>query len=289
MKYHRLLRKVVSLQRSKKLIPEGSRLLIAFSGGVDSVALTLAMFELRVFLKLQRLALAHVNHRLRGEESDRDERFCVEFARRKGLEIFVERLDMDPDSPNLEAKARELRYKTLERIMEEEGFDLIATAHHLGDLVETLLLWITRGAGREGLLGFSEKEGRIVRPLYTSKREEIVDFVRSKEESWVEDSTNYDLSIPRNLIRHRVIPELKRINPSLEESILRLIDILREEELLLSKLTQEAIQKVYEDGSLNRKAFLKLPKAIQRRVIYQLYGLRSLKEVDSTIGSIKRR
>ncbi|WPM32547.1 tRNA lysidine(34) synthetase TilS [Hydrogenobacter sp. T-2] len=288
MKYHRLIRKVVQLQREKKLISEGTSLLVAFSGGVDSVALALCMLELRSFLSLKRLALAHINHQLRGEESYRDESFCVEFAKAKGLEVFVERIEVKLERENLEAKARELRYKALEEIRQREGFDLIATAHHLNDLVETVLLWLVRGAGREGLLGFEEKEGRVVRPLYLATREEIEDFVRSKKETWVEDSTNYDLSYARNLIRHKVIPELKKINPRLEESFLRLRKIIREEEDLLEDLTQKAIMEVFKEGELDRKSFLKLPQAIKRRITYHLYGIRNMKETERLINSIKK-
>ncbi len=288
MKYHRLLRKVVKLQRKKKLIPEDTSLLLAFSGGVDSVALALSMLELKDFLKLKRLALAHINHQLRGEESYRDEAFCVEFAKEKGLEVFVERIEVKVNRENLESKARELRYKALEEIRQREGYDLIATAHHLNDLVETVLLWLVRGAGREGLLGFEEKSDNIVRPLYLATREEIEDFVRSRGESWVEDSTNYDLRYTRNLIRHKVIPELKKINPRLEESFLRLREILREEEVLLEDLTQKALREVLKEGELNRRAFLKLPQAIKRRIAYHLYGIRSMKEIDSLINSIKK-
>ncbi len=288
MRYHRLLRKVVQIQRKKKLIPEDASLLIAFSGGVDSVALALCMIQLRDFLKLRRLALAHVNHQLRGEESFRDEAFCVDFAKRKGLEIFVERIEVRQEGENLEAKARDLRYKALEEIRQKGGFDLIATAHHLNDLVETVLLWLVRGAGREGLLGFEEKEGMVVRPLYLATREEIEDFVRSQGEGWVEDSTNYDLSYARNLIRHRVVPELKRLNPRLEESFLRLREILKEEEALLEELTQRAIREVVKEGELERNAFLKLPEAIKRRLIYHIYGIRSMKGVESLIKRIKK-
>ncbi len=288
MKYHRLLRKVVKLQRKKKLIPEDTSLLLAFSGGVDSVALALSMLELKDFLKLKRLALAHINHQLRGDESYRDEAFCVEFAKEKGLEVFVERIEVKVNRENLESKARELRYKALEEVRQREGFDLIATAHHLNDLVETVLLWLVRGAGREGLLGFEEKSDNIVRPLYLATREEIEDFVRSRGESWVEDSTNYDLRYTRNLIRHKVIPELKKINPRLEESFLRLREILREEEVLLEDLTQKALREVLKEGELNRRAFLKLPQAIKRRIAYHLYGIRSMKEIDSLINSIKK-
>lgn len=288
MKYHRTLRKVVELQRKKRLVPGGSSLLIAFSGGVDSVALTLCMLELRGFLGLKRLALAHINHQLRGEESFRDEEFCREFARRRGLEIFVERIRVEKGRGNLEARGRELRYRALEGIRQREGFDLIATAHHLNDLVETVLLWLVRGAGREGLLGFEEREGMIVRPLYLATREEIEEFVKSEGEAWVEDSTNYHLTYSRNLIRHRVIPELKKINPRLEESFLRLREILREEEELLRELTEEAISRVVRDKDIDRKAFLRLPHAIRRRLVYRLYGVRGMKEVDRLINGIKK-
>ncbi len=288
MKYHVLLRKVATLQRSKRLIPKGARLLVAFSGGVDSVALALALLELKEFLGIGRLALAHINHGIRGEEAFRDEAFCVEFAKRKGLEIFVKRLEIDTKRGNLEARARELRYQALEEIRREEGFDLIATAHHLNDLVETILLWLVRGSGREGLLGFEEKEGNVIRPLYLTKREEIEDFVRLKGEKWVEDSTNYNLKIARNLIRHKIVPELKKLNLKLEESFLRLREILKDEEEVLESLTQEAISKVFNGIELNRKAFLSLPIAIQRRVIYKVYNLRNLKDVDRAIKSIRR-
>lgn len=290
MKYHRLLRKVVKLQREKKLIPEGSSLLVAFSGGIDSVALTLAMLELKDFMRLKRLALAHINHGIRGEESDRDEDFCKDFAKRYGLELFVRRLNLRErvKGENLEALAREKRYRALREIKEQGGFDLIATAHHLNDLVETALLWLVRGAGLEGLLGFEEKEGDIVRPLYLIKREEIEDFVSSRAEVWVEDSTNYDLRFARNRIRHRVIPELKAINPNFEESFLRLRQVLKEEDNLMKELTQRALRELFKEGSFDRKAFLRLPKAIQRRVIYQLKGLRSYREIEGEINRIKK-
>lgn len=290
MSYHPLLRKVVSLQRREKLIPEASRLLIAFSGGADSVALALSLLELMDFLKLEKLALAHINHQLRGEESYRDEAFCLDFARRHGLDIYVERIDVKAQAvgENLEGKARELRYEALERIREREGFHLIATAHHLRDLVETILLWLLRGAGREGLLGFEPKEGKVVRPLYLAKREEIEDYVLSRGERWVEDSTNYDLDLARNLIRHKVLPEFRKINPSFEESFLRLRSLLKEEEGLLKELTHKSIENLLKDGFINRKAFLRLHRALQRRVVYELLGVRSFKEVERVISRIRK-
>jgi tRNA(Ile)-lysidine synthase len=289
MAYHSLLRKVITLQRKTKLIPPNSAILVAFSGGIDSSSLAVALQRLKEPLKIKRLALLHINHLLRGEESYRDENFARSFAQKYSLELFVERVDVPSlakkKGGNIEATAREERYRLLEEVRKREGFDLVATAHHLGDLVETIILWLTRGTGLEGLLGFEPMEDHIVRPFYLATRQEIEDFAKKQALEWVEDSTNYDLSLARNRIRHRVVPELKAINPSLEESVLRMREILKEENELLEKLVQTALLKVKEEG---REGFLKLEPALQRRVIMRLYGVKNFKEVSRIINRIKK-
>jgi len=289
MAYHSLLRKVITLQRKVKLIPPNSAILVAFSGGIDSSSLAVALQRLKEPLKIKRLALLHINHLLRGEESYRDENFARSFAQKYSLELFVERVDVPSLAKkrggNIEATAREERYRLFEEVRKREGFDLVATAHHLGDLVETIILWLTRGTGLEGLLGFEPKEGNIVRPFYLATRQEIEDFAKEQALEWVEDSTNYDLSLARNRIRHRVVPELKAINPNLEESVLRMREILKEENELLEKLVQTALLKVKEEG---REGFLKLEPALQRRVVMKLYGVKNFKEVSRIINRIKK-
>jgi len=289
MAYHSLLRKVITLQRKTKLIPPNSAILVAFSGGIDSSSLAVALQRLREPLKIKRLALLHINHLLRGEESYRDENFARNFAQKYSLELFVERVDVPSLAKkrggNIEAVAREERYRLFEEVRKREGFDLVATAHHLGDLVETIILWLTRGTGLEGLLGFEPKEGNIIRPFYLATRQEIEDFAKKQAIEWVEDSTNYDLSLARNRIRHRVAPELKAINPNLEESVLRMREILKEENELLEKLVQTALLKVREEG---REGFLKLEPALQRRVVMKLYGVKNFKEVSRIINRIKK-
>jgi tRNA(Ile)-lysidine synthase len=289
MAYHSLLRKVITLQRKAKLIPPNSAILVAFSGGIDSSSLAIVLQRLREPLKIKRLALLHINHLLRGEESYRDENFARSFAQKYSLELFVERVDVPSLAKkrggNIEAIAREERYRLFEEVRKREGFDLVATAHHLGDLVETIILWLTRGTGLEGLLGFEPVEGNIVRPFYLATRQEIEDFAKKQAIEWVEDSTNYDLSLARNRIRHRVVPELKAINPNLEESVLRMREILKEENELLEKLVQTALLKVKEEG---REGFLKLEPALQRRVVMKLYGVKNFKEVSRIINRIKK-
>jgi tRNA(Ile)-lysidine synthase len=289
MAYHSLLRKVITLQRKVKLIPPNSAILVAFSGGIDSSSLAVALQRLKEPLKIKRLALLHINHLLRGEESYRDENFARNFAQKYSLELFVERVDVPSLAKkrggNIEATAREERYRLFEEVRKREGFDLVATAHHLGDLVETIILWLTRGTGLEGLLGFEPMEGKIVRPFYLATRQEIEDFAKKQAIEWVEDSTNYDLSLARNRIRHRVVPELKAINPNLEESVLRMREILKEENELLEKLVQTALLRVKEEG---REGFLKLEPALQRRVVMKLYGVKNFKEVSRIINRIKK-
>jgi tRNA(Ile)-lysidine synthase len=289
MAYHSLLRKVITLQRKVKLIPPNSAILVAFSGGIDSSSLAVALQRLREPLKIKRLALLHINHLLRGEESYRDENFAKDFAQKYSLELFVERVDVPSLAKkrggNIEAVAREERYRLFEEVRKREGFALVATAHHLGDLVETIILWLTRGTGLEGLLGFEPVEDHIVRPFYLATRQEIEDFAKKQALEWVEDSTNYDLSLARNRIRHRVVPELKAINPNLEESVLRMREILKEENELLEKLVQTALLKVKEEG---REGFLKLEPALQRRVVMKLYGVKNFKEVSRIINRIKK-
>jgi len=289
MAYHSLLRKVITLQRKTKLIPPNSAILVAFSGGIDSSSLAVALQRLKEPLKIKRLALLHINHLLRGEESYRDENFARSFAQKYSLGLFVERVDVPSLAKkrggNIEAVAREERYRLFEEVRKREGFDLVATAHHLGDLVETIILWLTRGTGLEGLLGFEPVEGNIVRPFYLATRQEIEDFAKKQAIEWVEDSTNYDLSLARNRIRHRVVPELKAINPNLEESVLRMREILKEENELLEKLVHTALLKVKEEG---REGFLKLEPALQRRVVMKLYGVKNFKEVSRIINRIKK-
>ena len=289
MAYHSLLRKVITLQRKTKLISPNSAILVAFSGGIDSSSLAVALQRLKEPLKIKRLALLHINHLLRGEESYRDENFARSFAQKYSLELFVERVDVPSLAKkrggNIEAVAREERYRLFEEVRKREGFDLVATAHHLGDLVETIILWLTRGTGLEGLLGFEPVEGNIVRPFYLATRQEIKDFAKKQAIEWVEDSTNYDLSLARNRIRHRVVPELKAINPNLEESVLRMREILKEENELLEKLVHTALLKVKEEG---REGFLKLEPALQRRVVMKLYGVKSFKDVSRIINRIKK-
>ena len=287
----KLFRKAVRLQREWKIIPPGSKVLVALSGGVDSVSLVHVLLELKGFFGIDRLALAHFNHQLR-KSAQRDEEFCKALANRLSLEIFVGSGNVKNEAKkkgkNLEETAREMRYAFLRKVLKEEGFDLIATAHHLTDLLETVLLWLTRGSGREGLLGFSPKESNVVRPLFYATREEILDFARAIGLSWVEDPTNLDRRFVRNRIRHEIVPLLREINPSVEESFLRLWEILREEEDFLKEQCEALLNRVQRENCLEVKELKRSHRALILRAVAEFFEIKNLSKTRQVVSLLEK-
>ena len=197
--------------RRHGLCPPGSRLLIALSGGSDSVALTLILRELAANGGFSLAGLAHVNHRLR-QTADRDEQFCRELAARFALPIVVSHIDVAEyaaaEHLSLEEAARRARYAFLHRCAADLDAGQIAIGHTRDDQAETFLLKLIRGAGLTGLGGIYPRRGALIRPLLDVSRADLREYLTARSESWMEDETNDDLTNPRNRIRHRVIPEL---------------------------------------------------------------------------------
>jgi len=287
----RLLRKVIALNEEEGIFRGEERVLVAFSGGVDSVVLTDALLKLKNYFSLKEVALAHFNHMLRPEAKEEEE-FCKAFARERGLKIFVGRGEVrkraKEEKRNLEETARLMRYAFLREVKEREGYQLLLTAHHLNDLLETVLLFFTRGTGLEGLTGFKPREGDLARPLYSVKREEIEAYARFRGLRWVEDSSNYDLNLSRNLIRHKVVPLLKRINPSLEESLLKTVKLLREENAYLEEEAKRLLSEVKEGDCLRADLLSKSPVALQRRVLRLYLNEKDYEKVELVRRLLKR-
>ncbi len=237
---HELAERLLKAIRKQESIRAGDRLAAAVSGGADSVALLCLLLELRAELGIV-LSVAHVNHKLRGEEADEDERFVAQLARQHGLELHVCEAPVDGNQIfGIEAAARELRYGFFRQLAREGRVTKIATAHTLDDQAETVLLRIFRGTGIRGLSGVHprivfEEQGRafgeLVRPLLGFRRAALQEFLREQGQSWREDSSNRDIAFLRNRVRHRLLPTIgKEFGEAAIEHMGELAEIARAEE-----------------------------------------------------------
>jgi len=241
---HELADRLLKTIRKQESIRAGDRVAVAVSGGADSLALLCLLMELRAELGIV-LSVAHVNHKLRGEESDLDERFVAKLAQQHGLELHACDAPMDgrhiSGSPSgIEAAARELRYGFFRQLAREGRVSKIATAHTLDDQAETVLLRIFRGTGIRGLSGvhprivFEEKGrafGELVRPLLGFRRAALQEFLRERGQSWREDSSNRDVAFLRNRVRHRLLPMIcEEFGKAAIEHMAELAEIARAEE-----------------------------------------------------------
>ena len=256
-----------------KMIPKGSRVLVAVSGGADSMSLLNWLFENRGLYKAEIFA-AHFNHGLRGEESDRDARFVRDFCEEKGIPLETGGADVASyareNGLGTEEAARNLRYGFLEKTAEKLGCGLIATAHNSDDNAETVLFNLARGSGMKGICGIPPVRGNIIRPLLGTTRAEIEEYLELKGIAHVEDSTNALDDYSRNLIRHKVMPVLKEINPGFSASVLRMGTLLRDDDAVLDAMAEELIRKSAECGSIPIKALKEAGKSIGCRAIRQM-------------------
>ena len=254
-----------------EMLPEGSRVLCACSGGADSVSL------LHLLRKTEGISVlcAHFNHRLRGDESDRDEAFVRELCRDLGVDCIVGSGDVAAYAAShgvgIEAAARTLRYDFLETAAEENGCTRIATAHNADDNAETILMNLIRGSGLKGLTGIPPARGKIIRPLLTVTRGEIECYLSSNGLAYVEDSSNRSDDYTRNRIRHHVLPLLREENTAAVENITVAAELLRNDEEYLSAQAESFIEEHHaERGSIPIAELLQLPRAVGSRVLLRL-------------------
>ncbi len=223
-----------------------TKYLLALSGGADSVYLFHLLIENGIYFEA-----AHINHGIRGNEADRDEEFCRSLAKEHGIEFHLLRADVPAIAlergESLEEAARNVRYDFFEKVMRERSIPLLLTAHNADDNAETLLLALTRGASPSGACGIPrERElafGRVIRPILSLSKSEIIEHCRKNSYDFVTDSTNSDTSYSRNRIRQNVIPELAAINPQLLSAIARFTEAQKEENELLNELALQYLNK----------------------------------------------
>ena len=227
-----MLSKVKDYIKKHKLLSLSDLYIVALSGGADSVALLLLLDEMGY-----KFHALHCNFHLRGEESDRDERFCEDLCLKKNIPFHRIHFDTlmyaETHKISVEMAARELRYRYFEQLRKDIGAEGICVAHHQDDTVETVLLNLVRGTGLRGLTGIQPRNGAILRPLLCVTRTEIEAYLATKQQDYVTDSTNLETDFVRNKIRLQVIPLLRQLNPAVSENIVRTAEHLTEAQKVL--------------------------------------------------------
>jgi tRNA(Ile)-lysidine synthase len=246
------------------MLARGRRIVAGFSGGADSSALLRVLLELRGELGLTLFA-AHVNHGLRGEESDGDERFCAETCAALGVPLRSFRFDCAGFAARnrltLEEAGRVRRYAFFEEARTEFGADAIAVAHNLDDQAETLIMRLARGTGTAGLRGIPSVSGTVIRPLLAIGRAEIERYLESLGQPFRTDATNADTDYARNRVRHKIMPALRAINPEASAALARSARQFADEDALLTEMAQAAYP-----GALTAESLLAARPVLRARM-----------------------
>lgn len=269
-----LLAQLVRTVRQHQLFVPGQRLLVAVSGGPDSIALLSLLHRLAPSWRLT-LTVVHCNYGLRGAESDGDESFVRTFCQELDLPLVIHRpaLVKRRQRSSLQATARDARYDFMKQLAHEAGADRIAVGHTANDQAETVLMWLLRGAGMAGLSGMPYiREDTIIRPLLASTREEVLAYLAHEGLTYRRDSSNEKPLYHRNRIRKELLPVITRLAPAAVRILQRQADLLREDERYLEQVTGDLVRRLVSYDSrdvqrVNRQAFIDLPVALQRRLV----------------------
>lgn len=286
-----MLKTVENFIREQSLIPPGSTVLCAVSGGADSIALLHILYRLRDKMNFT-LAAAHYNHRLRGAESDRDQRFveqfiqlcCGEHRHSSGavfppVVLYTGSGDVAGQArlrgTGIEETARDMRYAFLRQTAREAGADLIATAHTASDNVETILFHLARGSGLRGLGGILPRREEIIRPLLTVTRQEVEEYLSRLSLPHMEDSSNHNDDYTRNRIRHQILPVLEDISPGFPARMADTAALLRADEACLTGQARELADRAVSCGgglAIDAAVIAAAPDSIASRCLRLLLG-----------------
>ena len=247
--------------RENALFAEDEKVLLTISGGLDSVVMA-HIFSRSPYA----FGIAHANFELRGEESEEDARFVKALAAHLQVPFYTTRLGAaahaEEEKVSIQMAARDLRYQWFEELRMQQGYHYIATAHHLNDLTETMLLNLSRGTGLAGLHGIASKRGSLVRPMLFASREQMEAYAQEQQLSWREDSSNSSLKYRRNKIRKQVVPILKELNPRVEWAFLEAARQVRAAENLLKEMVNRVRQEVMQEHEGHY--YLQLPFLLQQ-------------------------
>jgi tRNA(Ile)-lysidine synthase len=276
--------KLIKAIQKSPLIAAGDRILVAVSGGPDSVALLHILCELREEFALH-LEVSHLEHGIRGAEAKDDARFVRELAERLHLpvhikEVSIPHLRSQAGKGNIEALARQERHRFFSEVMRQRDLNKVATAHTQDDQAETVLMWLLRGAAKKGLGGMaplqainvkdgeSSKAMAIIRPLLGLAKHDLLYFLDKRGLEYRRDRTNEDPAYLRNWLRMDLIPRLKdRIDPRLSVRLAQSAEVLRDEDRFLDSLAENELEGMGNKDGLSRERFLRQPKALQRRLL----------------------
>ena len=246
-----MIKKIAHFIASNNLLVKEKKYLIALSGGADSVCLLLVLDKLGYNIEA-----VHCNFNLRGDESSRDEQFCIELCEKRNIKIHLAHFDTNSyallHKTSIEMAARNLRYSFFENLRHDIGADGVCVAHHQNDCAETLIMNLIRGTGIKGLAGIMPKRDSIIRPLLCVSRDEIEDFLTKESQDYVTDSTNLADFCVRNSIRLNIIPMMEKINPSVVQNIVRTAMRMNEANKVFNESIEASSSKVSDliDGSL---------------------------------------
>lgn len=264
--------KALKAIQEHNMIKKGDNILVALSGGADSMALLSFLLEIKEEYRLT-LYAAHINHHLRGQESQRDQEFVHRHCESIGIPLFVHHSDVaamaKQRGESIEQAGRSVRYNFLKNKASELKA-LIATAHTLSDSLETMLLNLARGTALKGLCGIPPKRAGIIRPLIYCTRAEIEEYCRNNGISYIVDSTNTDTLYKRNFIRQNIVPEMLNLNPSLYKTLIRTQKALKQDEEYLSRQTEKALEDARMQEGYSVKKLLELPDALRSRSIIKI-------------------
>ncbi len=222
---------------------EESKILIAISGGIDSVVLAHVCHQLHMDF-----ALAHCNFKLRGKESDDDETFLKVLAKQFGVSFFTTSFDTEAYAKNskksIQTVARELRYQWFKELLQRHQLDYVLTAHNTNDNLETFIINLTRGSGLEGFTGIPPVNNKIIRPLLAFSRDQITMYAIKNNIEWREDTSNASVKYVRNKVRHKIVPVLQDINPNMLDSFKKTLSHLNESQDIIDTEIQKISEKV---------------------------------------------
>ena len=251
------------------LIAESDRLVLALSGGIDSMVLADLLLKAKV-----KFVAAHCNFHLRGEESNGDEKFVREFAKRQGVQCFVKHFDTEKfaaeQGVSIEMAARELRYAWFEELRQQLGYDKIAVAHHADDQAETFFINLLRGAGLRGLKGMLPQNGYIIRPLLWASREQIHQYAVENQILWREDHTNAESVYLRNKIRNQLLPVFDELHPEARQGLYKSLEHLASENELYRELLKEKLAQIVEEQDSLSVIARRNDEAIQTKKSYRV-------------------